>query len=83
MIITTPTGTTLEVRRNFFTGRENIFYEGVKVSSKLSMLGGTHVFQVIEIGETVNYEVELRSRWHGCSYSTTIRRNGILIYTDR
>ena len=63
--------------------KERVFYNGTEVSSKVSVLGSTHVFRVSEDGEDIQYDVQLGTRWHGCSWWCEVRRQGIVIYTDR
>jgi len=65
------------------TGKEEIKYDGRVVSSKRTIVGGTHIFKVKENGEDVDYEVELGTRWHGFTSWCVVRRNGKVIYTDR
>jgi hypothetical protein len=65
----------------------NVFYDGEEVSSKFCtgrhlQKGLTHIFQVSEDGEAIQYEVTIKSKrfygwWH------EVRRNGELIFTDR
>ena len=76
-------GHKIEVPGMSLMGREKVLYDGREVSSKVSMTGATHVFRVIENGEEVQYEVEIGTRWHGFTSWATIRRNGVLIYSDR
>ena len=60
---------------------EKVFYDGKLMTSQFTVFGGTHVFQVCEDGENVSYEVETKSGvlvpW------MKVRRNGILIYSDK
>jgi len=62
-------------------GTEKVFYDGELKTSQFTLFGGTHGFQVVEDGETVNYDVETKmgiwAPW------MKIRRNGILIYSDK
>jgi len=64
-------------------GTEKIYYDSQLVSSKNSILGATHVFQVNEENEEVQYEVRIGTRWHGLGFWVEARRRGQLIYTDR
>lgn len=64
-------------------GKEKIYYDGNEVSSKWSTTGGTHIFEVNENNEQVQYEVSFGTRWHGFSYWVEVRRNGKIIFTDR
>lgn len=66
-----------------FTGKEKVWYDGELVSSKFSVTGATHLFSVIEDGKEIQYEVEIGLRWHSFSAWVTVRRNGIVIFTDR
>ena len=65
------------------TGKEEVKYDGEVVSKKHTAFGGTHIFRVKEGGEDVDYEVEIGTRWHGLSQWYVVRRNGIVIHTDR
>jgi len=60
--------------------KEKIFYDGKLMSSRHTLFGGTHVFQVEEEGETINYEVEI---YFFPTLGMKVRRNGILIYSDK
>ena len=62
-------------------GTEKVFYDGRQMTSKFTLLGGTHAFEIEENGERVTYEVEISAMgWSPC---VKIRRNGILIYSDK
>ena len=75
-------GHRIVVKNSTWTGLEQVFYDSRKVSRKRTWSGGTHLFTATENGEEVFYEVEIR--WKPLlSVSTTIRRNGIIIFTDR
>ena len=74
---------TIKVKATSLTGREDIHYDDQLVSSKHSMFGTTHLFSVKEDGENVQYEVEIGVRWHGMSNWAIVRRNGIIIYSDK
>lgn len=65
-------------------GTEKVLYDGVLMSSKRAMLGATHTFTAFEDGEEVVYEVEngLGSILPPTPY-TTVRRMGILFFSDR
>jgi hypothetical protein len=65
------------------TGKEEVKYDDRIVSSKYSMLGATHIFSVQEDDENIQYEIELGTRWHGLGMWTIVRRNGVVIYSDR
>lgn len=64
-------------------GKEEVYYDGRLVSSKRTMTGGTHIFSTVEDGERVDYDVQVEGRWHGLGFSSTVRRNGIIVYTDK
>lgn len=76
-------GHNIEINKNPITGRETVLYDGKEVSSKLSVGGANHVFSVEEEGQKVQYEVDINIRWHGLSASTTVRRSGQIIFTDK
>ena len=71
----------IEISGASLTGKEEVRYDGKVMSSKYSLSGATHVFQVCEDGQDVVYEVELGARLFG--HYTTVRRDGKLLYTDR
>lgn len=73
----------IEIPGMRFSTTEEIKYDGKVVSSKQSMTGATHIFKVFEDGVGVNFEVEIGTNWHGFSSWCTVRRNGIIIFTDR
>jgi hypothetical protein len=76
-------GHKIEVSGMSLTGMERVLYDGREVSSKHSVTGSTHMFRVNEHGEDIQYEVELRTRWHGLASWCTVRRKGEVIYSDR
>ncbi len=63
-------------------GREKVLYDGAEVCSSFHFFvqNFTHVFSVNEDGEHVQYEVEFRGFWGPW---IKIRRNGIVIYSDK
>ena len=65
------------------TGIENVFYNGEVVSSKRSILGARHEFEVEEDGQPVTYEVKLGMRWHGLTGWAYLKRDGKLLFTDK
>ncbi len=69
---------------NTWTGKETVTYDGQIVSEKRTLSGGVHVFNVIEGNESAHYEVEVRFQFRGAgSYlGVTIRRNGMLLFTN-
>ena len=75
----------IEVQEESFTGVEKVFYDGREVSSKRSVLGSTHVFTVNEEGASVQYEVEIgvKTVFFVPRPYTTVRRNGVLIFSNR
>jgi len=76
-------GHKIEIPGMGLTGKEQVQYDGVVVSSKHSVFGATHVFSVKEDGEDAQYEVELGTRWHLFTSWAIVRRNGKVIYSDR
>lgn len=76
-------GHNIEIKKNQLTGKETVCYDGKEMSSKFSIGGATHVFTVDEGNQNIQYEVEINIRWHGMSASTTVRRNGQIIFTDK
>lgn len=71
------------VLKNSLLGLEQVLYDGREVSSKRTMGGAIHVFDVEEDGSKAHYEVEFALRWHGMSAYATIRRNGMIVYSDK
>jgi hypothetical protein len=47
----------IDIRNGAFSGVEKIYYDGKLVSSKWSLFGSKHSFEIIEDNETVLYEV--------------------------
>ncbi len=76
-------GHRIEFRNQSLTGKETVLYDGNIVSQKSTIGGTIHLFKVTEESEEVNYEVEVNLKWHGLGATTTVRRNGIVIFTDR
>lgn len=76
-------GHTIEIPGMTATGREDVRYNGELVSSKYSILGARHEFEVQEDGAAVSYEVKLGMRWHGLTGWAYLKRNGELLFTDR
>jgi len=76
-------GHTIQIPGMTITGREDVRYNGELVSSKHSILGAYHEFEVEEDGESVTYEVKLGMRWHGCAGWAWLKRDGELLFTDR
>ena len=64
------------------TGLEEVRYNGEIVSSKRSILGAAHTFEVEEDGQTVTYDVQIGTRWPFLTATCTIRRDGELLFTD-
>ncbi|MHA2230360.1 MAG: hypothetical protein ACXADL_15090, partial [Candidatus Thorarchaeota archaeon] len=56
-------------------------YDGRKVSEKRGLVLGTHHFQALENGLTVQYEVKIGVGWKG--HNVTVKRNGILIFSPK
>ena len=83
MTIIVHEGHTIQIQMSYLFGKERISYDGKEVSSKRSVTGSTHIFQVTEKGEEARYEVEIGLRWHGFSGWITVRRNGIVIFSNR
>lgn len=76
-------GHTIEIPGMTLTGREDVRYDGELVSSKHSILGTRHEFEVEEDGAPVTYEVRLGMRWHGLTGWASLKRDGELLFTDR
>lgn len=64
---------------------EKVYYDGREVSSKPSVFGASHRFEVFEGFEQAVYEVDIgvRSLLPLPLASVTIRRNGKLVFTDK
>lgn len=61
-----------------WTSKHWVTYDGRKVSEKQGLIRGTHLFQAIENGQTVQYEVTIGG-WR--NLVVTVKRNGILIFS--
>ena len=70
---------TIEISNNGLTGKEVVKL----MSEKRSMMGTVHTFRVEEESQSVQYEVEIGTRWHGFSSWTTVRRSGEIIFSDK
>ena len=64
------------------TGLEIVRYDGEVVSSKRSILGARHSFEAVENGESVRYDVNIGTRWHGFGATCAIYRNEELLFSD-
>lgn len=62
-------------------GPESVNYDGKNVSSKFSFFGGDHVIKKEENGEIAQYDVSIRSGFF--TGKVTVRKNGLIIYTNR
>ncbi len=61
---------------------EKVFYDGQQMTSKVNIIGdSTHVIRVDEDGEHVTYEVEMKMGFWASWIR--VRRNGIIIYSDK
>lgn len=74
-------GHRIQVEWSVWTGNEKVFYDGRVMSDKHTVTGGTHIFSVEEESEYVQYEVSFGAGL--TSPTIEIRRNGIIIYTNR
>ena len=62
-------------------GPEWVSYDGKRESSKFTFFGGDHVLEKEEEGKAVQYDVSIRS---GLIFGkVTVRKNGVIIYTNR
>ncbi len=64
-------------------GTEKVFYNGELVSKKFSMLGSTHTFNADENNRSIQYDIQIGTRWHGFSFWLEVRKEGKIIFTDR
>lgn len=78
-----PNGHIIQIPGMTLTGKEDVLYNDQVDSSKRSILGAHHVFEVEEEGRTVTYEVKLGMRWHGCTGWASLKCDGELLFTDR
>ncbi|MDE2996310.1 MAG: hypothetical protein OXT73_06180 [Bacteroidota bacterium] len=76
-------GHTIQIPGMTLSGREDVRYNGKIVSSKWSILGAEHQFEVVENGQPVTYEVKLGMRWYGCTGWASLKRQGELLFSDR
>jgi len=73
-------GHTIEVVTTCF-GPEWVNYDGNRESHKFTAFGGDHVLKKEENGRTVQYDVSIRSGF--LVGRVTVRKNGLIIYTNR
>ena len=72
----------IEVTENMFrVGKEEVFYDGILASSETNFLGATHMFVALENQENIQYELETGISWF--ETWVVIRRNGVIIFSDR
>lgn len=76
-------GHKIELTVDLKTDIETVFYDGKEISSKNTTKGGLHIFEVIENSETIHYEIEFGSHDSRKELWSTVRRNGIIIFTDK
>lgn len=67
-------GHQLSVRIQLFGWKEILFCDGLVVSRRRFLRGGTHVLWVSEAGQPARYEVDTRSGWQ--AKVVAVRRNG-------
>ncbi|MFW9807601.1 MAG: zinc finger Ran-binding domain-containing protein [Candidatus Thorarchaeota archaeon] len=60
-----------------WTSKHWVTYDGRKVSEKQGLIRGTHYFQAVEDGETIQYEATIG----GWNAKVTVKRNGIIIFS--
>ncbi len=73
----------IEVLEKSITGKETIMYNNLPVPSVGSFGSITNVFVAVEMEKYVQYDVEITLRWHCMSFYTTIKRQKIIIYSDK
>ncbi len=66
---------------NESTGTEIIRHNGIEVSRKFTLKGGTHIFTINENGSAVIFEICLKMAWHGFYTKILIKKNGLPVYT--
>jgi len=74
----------IDIQFSSFTGKENVVYDGSLVSSKRSIRGATHIFNVKEGGKNVKYEVKIFLMglpFFSSKLWVTVHRNGQVIWT--
>lgn len=76
-------GNELQISTGYWSGREKIFLNKQCVSSKWSIGGSYHIFKNVIGGSTINYEVEINLRWHWFGKYSVVRKNGMIIFTDK
>lgn len=74
-------GNKIKVRNNRITGVETVYYNDEEKSSGWFMFGGRQEFIVSERNKEVKYEVEISAAFP--EPSVTIRRDGIIVFTDK
>ena len=71
-----------EVTENMFrVGNEEVFYDGILASTATNFLGATHTFVALENQVNIQYELETGISWF--ETWVVIRRNGVIIFSDR
>ena len=82
--LSTGTGHTIRVQFAA-TGSITIFYDDKQIATAktgfLGLVGANGMFQVNENGENITYECSTKPAF-GWDDHLTVRRNGIVIYTD-
>lgn len=76
-------GHTIEIPGMSLTGKEEVRYDGKIVSTRHSIFGSTHIFSVQEDSENIHYVVHIGTRWHLFTTWAIVRRNGVVIYSDK
>jgi hypothetical protein len=74
-------GHQIRIEWSVWTGKEKVSYDGQIMSDRHTIAGGIHVFTVNEGSETAQYEV--RFSLGVTSPPIEVRRNGIIIYSNR
>lgn len=82
MLIKTLNNNSIEITNSIF-GNEVVKYNGKLVSQRRSLGGGLHIFKEAEDQEEVQYEVEFINKWHGLGFYLIIRRNGVIIFSNK
>lgn len=62
-------------------GPEYVLYDGEEVSRKTTIMGAVHIFNKVEDGSNVQYEVDIRAGL--LSAFVAVRREGRVIFTNR
>ncbi|MBK8026281.1 MAG: toll/interleukin-1 receptor domain-containing protein [Chloroflexi bacterium] len=74
---------TIDLAGVSLTKPQRVWFDGALVSERYTVFGVRHAFAVSEKDVQVSYEVQTGSRWHGASYWIVVRRDGVVVYSNK